>query len=245
MLPRDMAYDTGAGKLYVADHTLGRVLVLQGDTMVCDNHNVRGMDYTNAQNLLLDDERGYLIMVTEPGLLLRNTGDSVKKLDLRAWPQEIVYNQRNAALYAVGSTGLRRLLRVDVENMQITAKRFIHSYVWGIAGDFKANRIFAARCNLGDVLVYDADTLEKIARIPVATGLRAMIYDPIRDYLYVGSYIDGTVHVVDCADYSKLGEIKLWPQIRDMDLGPVSNDLYVDCVTGLFRIEPERALRIK
>jgi DNA-binding beta-propeller fold protein YncE len=131
---------------------------------------------------------------------------------------------------------------LDVREMKTTRKKFPAISSCGIAMDHGRNRVFLPRLLLGDLAVLDGDSLERVARIPLAPGLRDVLYIAKRDLVVVGNYFNGNLSILDGGTYRVLRTFWVGSKNRSLSYSPETDRLYVQTVNRILEIDLDQVL---
>jgi hypothetical protein len=98
------------------------------------------------------------------------------------------------------------------------------------------DEIMVASSLEGAVLRYDAASLEFRGKIKTSPGDRTLAFDPKRNLLLTGNFIDNRVRVVDLNTHEIVETYYLGPWIRTITLDTENGVAYVSSIRGLFKL---------
>ena len=76
-------------------------------------------------------------------------------------------------------------------------------------------------------------------------GPRAIAWDPAREIIYVGEYVEGRVHAYHYADFSSAGEsLGVGENLRSFTYDPRTRNLFASSKCGLMGVDVSRAFGV-
>lgn len=129
------------------------------------------------------------------------------------------------------------LARIDPDALTVTDRRFIGSFVWGLAADHGAGLVAVPRFVAGQVLLLDAATLSVERSVRAGWGLRPIVKQPGGPWLTASTY-DGWLYAIDEAP--RPDRLRLGGWVRDLDL--LDHDtLIAGGACGVMRVDLDRS----
>ncbi len=180
------------------------------------------------------------LVVSEQGWIavLDSDRNIVRKIQLPVTPQRIALD-RTKNIFAIASAS-GTLVTLNIETLEVLKQRLVSVYSSGVDFDPKGNRIFMPRTLLGDLLVFDEDTLETIARIPLEPGVRVVSYIADRQMAVVGNYLNGKLYFVDTEDYRVIDTLWVGCKIRSIQYAPTRDRLYISTALRILEVDPNK-----
>jgi hypothetical protein len=201
-----------------------------------------GLNVPSVLNLLELPEGG-VVVTSEHGFVTFVGPDRKIRRQFRPpiFCEEVALDRTGRRLL-IASMGGYTLGELDAREMKMTRKKFPSISSCGIAWDLGRNRVFLPRLLQGDLVVLDGDSLERVARIPLAPGLRDVLYIPERDLVVAGNYFNGNLSILEGSTYRVLRTFWVGSKNRSLSYSPERDRLYVQTVNRILEIDLDQAL---
>jgi hypothetical protein len=149
-----------------------------------------------------------------------------------------VFGPGGRSLYGISLWGEPSVIRYGFPSGRRLATAPVGPFNWAIALDDRG-RLWVSRFFEGGALLFDSNTMKMEARVPLSFGVRAMIYDPVRDRIWAAAAYSGKIWEVEASPPYRRRALALCGQARDIQADGRGRILVAtDC--GIFRIDPEQ-----
>lgn len=166
----------------------------------------------------------------------RESGEILAELPYPIYPTELTFHPNQLLMYFT-SFKATYLAVWDMQKYQITNQTEVPSRTDRILFSENTNEVWVTVPLSGEILGYDADTLENTKRIKSSLGDRTLSIDYQRNLLFTGNFMNGWLTVIDLSTQKKVASYYLGPWIRTIALNNEKGIAYVSTVRGLFTIK--------
>lgn len=168
-------------------------------------------------------------------MLDRESGEILAELPYPIYPTELTFHPNQLLMYFT-SFKATYLAVWDMQKYQIKKQTEVPSRTDRILFSENTNEVLVTVPLSGEILGYDADTLENTKRIKSSFGDRTLSIDYQRNLLFTGNFMNGRLTVIDLSTQKKIASYYLGPWIRTIALDTEKGTAYVSTVRGLFSI---------
>ena len=91
----------------------------------------------------------------------------------------------------------------------------------------------------GFVEYYDTAQLRPVRRVMIGGSVRALDYDALRDMIVAADHSRGDVVFIDRASGAVVKKQFVCLRITDLEVSPVTGNVYLSCETGLYEVDPK------
>lgn len=166
----------------------------------------------------------------------RESGEILAGLPYPIYPTELTFHPNQLLMYFT-SFKATYLAVWDMQKYQITNQIEVPSRTDRILFSENTNEVWVTVPLSGEILGYDADTLENTKHIKSSLGDRTLSIDYQRNLLFTGNFMNGRLTVIDLSTQKKVASYYLGPWIRTIALNNEKGIAYVSTVRGLFTIK--------
>lgn len=166
----------------------------------------------------------------------RESGNIIASLPFPVYPTEFAFHSQKPLMY-FSSFKATYFAVWDLKKYAITKQVEIPPRTDRMIFSEKTNEVWLAAPLSGEILRYDADTLENSGGIKGMIGDRTLTLDTERDLLFIGNFLNGRLTIIDPATGTPIERHYLGPWIRTIALDMESGIAYVSTVRGLFQVK--------
>lgn len=168
-------------------------------------------------------------------MLERESGEIVSTFSFPLIPTNVAFHSEKNILY-FNSFKDTYLISWDMETHEILKQVETSPNTDRLTYNPLTSEVLVASTMEGDILRYDADTLEYKGKINVSVGDRTIAIDAKRNLLLVGNFINNRMQVIDMETYQQVENFYIGPWIRTISLDVENGFAYVSTVRNLFRV---------
>ena len=227
--PQGVAFVGKTGQLFVANGRGGRVDVFSGKPLV----RVTRVDgLADADNLRYDaaGDKLYVGYGSALAVIEPMTGKLASRIELAAHPESFQLETSGARIF-VNVPSAQQIAVVDRKmGAQIATWRIGDAAAnFPMALDERDHRLFVATRRPAQLLVYDSESGDRVAKFSTGGDADDLFYDAERKRLYVicGEGLVDVVRQIDRDHYESFGNVKTAPGARTGLFAPTRNALYV------------------
>jgi streptogramin lyase len=183
-------------------------------------------------DVLLGCEADAAVYVFRPSL-----GRTVARIPLPDDVEAGVFDPRGRSLYGISLWGEPSVIRYGFPSGRRLATAPVGPFNWAVALDTHGV-LWVSRFFEGSALLFDSKTLELTGRVPLSFGVRAMIYEPVRDRIWAAAAYSGKIWEVEASPPHRRRAFALCGQARDLR-SDARGRIVVATDCGIFRLDPE------
>lgn len=172
----------------------------------------------------------------------RESGEILATLSFPVFPTNLTLHSAKPLMYFNSFRDVY-FAAWDMQTHEITSQVTVPPRTDRLIYSEKTNEVWVASPLDGEILRYDADTLEYTGSIDTTLGDRTMTLDPERNLLLVGNFMNNRLTVINLETRKTAASYSLGPWIRTIALDVENGTAYVSTLRGLFKVEYAQPLR--
>jgi YVTN family beta-propeller protein len=195
-----IAYNSAKGTIYVADSNYEKISVISDETntVVETISYVRSTDHTFS-GMVYDSVKGYIIVASDRqgssnnhfSVISDETNTVVEKINVYGTPYSLAYDSGRGEIYALTD---REILIISDETLSVVATMDVTACA--ITSNSTKGELYITNCNDDSVSIIDRETLSVVATMPVGDYPVGIVYDSVKEELFVINRNSETVSVV-------------------------------------------------
>lgn len=239
---QDFALNKKNHELYFLQKNTKKLCVVNSNTLVLKQISSSLPMATGDTRITFDNTHQYIFIESERD---ECDGESLVCVDMKNLTIRktfdiygiLLMNQMRNELYVNSWRGKPFLYIIDTKNLRIKKKVKTKYHTELLALSNKLGRLFISSPMDSKIIVLDIDHCSIINTIPTMFGARAIGLDRTRNWLFVGSFINGEVQIIDISSNRIIKRFLVDYWLRDILVIPERREAFITGKYGLYKIK--------